>query len=244
MSDFKHIVAIIPARQGSKGIPKKNISIVGGKPLLAWTLEQCRATPSLQGIYVSTDGKDIAAVAGRCGAEIIERPPEISGDAAGSEDALLHALDVIEQRRQKPVDLVVFLQATAPLRYSWDIEKAIELLRADRADSLLSCTIPAHVCLWQKEGGHLTSMTYDYLNRKPRQMEKKHYLENGSIYVMTSRQLRQSRNRLGGKIVVYLMQDWQSYQIDEPQDIKIVELFLPRTLAKEPVGPLEKGASA
>ena len=94
-----HAVAIIPARGGSKGIPKKNLADFCGQPLLAWTIACCRRCRLINGVFVSTDASEIAAVAKRYGAEAIARPPELSTDIADSESALIHALDFIESNR-------------------------------------------------------------------------------------------------------------------------------------------------
>src|SRR3954467_12096692 len=110
------VLAIIPARGGSKGIPRKNVRPFLGKPLLAHTIEHARLAPSVTRVVVSTDDAEIAAIAGRHGAEVVTRPADISGDVAGSEAALRHVLDHLEAAERYEPDLVVFLQATSPLR--------------------------------------------------------------------------------------------------------------------------------
>ena len=124
-----NILAIIPARGGSKGIPRKNLQPLAGKPLLAYTIEHARATPAVTRVVVSTDDVEIASVAQQYGAEVIWRPAEISGDTATSEAALLHALDHLRDNEGYEPDLVVFLQATSPLRRSDDIQRAVETLQ-------------------------------------------------------------------------------------------------------------------
>ena len=114
-------VAIIPARGGSRGIPRKNLRVIAGKPLLAYTIEHALATPSIDRVVVSTDDVEIGTVAARHGAEVIWRPAEISGDRASSEAALLHALDELAARDDYRPDLVVMLQATSPLRRPDDV---------------------------------------------------------------------------------------------------------------------------
>ena len=106
-------VAIIPARGGSRGIPRKNLRPIAGKPLLAYTIEHAIATPSIDRVVVSTDDVEIGTVAARYGAEVVWRPGEISGDRAPSEAALLHTLDELAARDGYQPDLVVMLQATA-----------------------------------------------------------------------------------------------------------------------------------
>jgi len=135
---MKNIIAIIPARGGSKGIPNKNIINIAGKPLTAWTIEQSINTKIINKTYVSTNDNQIADVSKQYGAEIIWRPEEICGDTATSESAILHALDYLKKEQNVEPDYIVFLQATSPLRKKDDIDKAIKKIIDDKADSLIS----------------------------------------------------------------------------------------------------------
>jgi YrbI family 3-deoxy-D-manno-octulosonate 8-phosphate phosphatase len=218
-------VAIIPARGGSKGIPRKNICTVAGKPLLAYTIEHAKGTPAIDRVVVSTDTPEIANVAIRYGAEVVWRPAEISGDAASSELALLHALDELAQRDSYRPDLVVMLQATSPIRHAHDVQRAIDTLQAEGADSLFSaCTL--HGFVWRRNGAGLTSVSYDYTARRMRQDSPEDLLENGSIYVTRHDLLRATGNRLGGRIAVYRMDALDSLQVDDPEDLLTVERLL------------------
>lgn len=219
------IIALIPARGGSKGIPRKNVRLLAGKPLLAYSVEQACGTPAIARTFVSTDDDQIAAVARRYGAEVIRRPAEISGDEATSESALLHALDSLRQTEQYEPELVVFLQATSPLRRPEDIQKAIEMLQREQADSLFSAC-PVHGFVWRSEGHHLKSLTYDYHHRQRRQEAALDFVENGSIYIFKPWVLREHDNRLGGRIVRYLMDPLDSFQIDEPHDLELFEQLM------------------
>lgn len=222
-----NILAIIPARGGSKGIPRKNIQPLAGKPLLAYTIEHARQTPAVTRVVVSTDDAEIAAVAEQYGAEVIWRPAEISGDDASSESALLHALDHLRDTEGYEPDLVVFLQATSPLRQPDDIQKAIEALQREQADSLFSAC-PVHGFVWRREGEKLSSLSYDYRHRPRRQeVSGEDLIENGSIYIFKPTVLRQYGNRLGGKIAVYQMHPLDSFQVDEPGDLRLIEQLLP-----------------
>lgn len=218
-------VAIIPARGGSKGIPRKNICAIAGKPLLAYTIEHAKATPAIDRVVVSTDAPEIVAVATTYGAEVVWRPSEISGDRAASELALLHALDALAIRDGYRPDLVVMLQATSPLRQAHDVQRAIETMLADGADSLFSaCTL--HGFVWRRNGTGLASVSYDYRTRRMRQDTPEDLLENGSIYVTRHDLLRATGNRLGGRIAVYRMDPLDSLQVDEPADLLAVERLL------------------
>jgi YrbI family 3-deoxy-D-manno-octulosonate 8-phosphate phosphatase len=218
-------VAIIPARGGSRGIPRKNLVPIAGKPLLAYTIEHARATAAIDRVIVSTDDAEIGEVAEQFGAEVIRRPAGISGDRAPSEAALLHALDELEAREGYRPDLVVMLQATSPLRRAHDVQRAIETLIAEDADSLFSaCTV--HGFLWHREGAELSSIGYDYRDRRMRQDGPEDLLENGSIYVTRRDLLRATRNRLGGRIAVHRMDVLDSFQVDEPSDLVVMERLI------------------
>ena len=219
-------VAIIPARGGSKGIPHKNICLVAGKPLLAYTIEHAKATPAIDRVVVSTDAPDIGAVATRYGAEVVWRPAAISGDSSSSESALLHALDELARWDGYRPDLVVMLQATSPIRQADDIQRAIDTLRAEGADSLFSaCTL--HGFVWRRDvAAGLSSVSYDYTSRQMRQDCPEDLLENGSIYVTRHDVLRATGNRLGGRIAVYRMDPLDSLQVDDPADLQDVERLL------------------
>jgi CMP-N,N'-diacetyllegionaminic acid synthase len=221
-----NIVAVIPARGGSKGIPRKNLIDFCGKPLLVWSIQQAKGSRHVREVFVSSDDAGILAVAAKAGAGTIVRPKNISGDKASSEAALLHALKEIEQRQGKPVDLLVFLQATSPLRTSADIDGAVAALIAQKADSLFSASRLEDFCLWQKKGAGFDSVTFDYRNRGRRQDREPLFLENGSIYVFKPAILARFGNRLGGKIATYLMPFWQSQEIDEPGDLELCRYYM------------------
>ncbi len=221
----RNIIALIPARGGSKGIPRKNLRMMAGKPLLAYTIEQALRAPSISRVIVSTDDAEIKAVAQHYGAEVIDRPAAISGDAATSESALLHGLDTLREAEGYEPDLVVFLQATSPLRQPDDIEQAIATLYREDADSLLSgCSV--HGLVWRSSQDALSSLSYDYRNRQRRQDSPHDFMENGSIYLFKPWVLREHNNRLGGRIALYRMHPLDSFQIDEPDDIDLIERLM------------------
>ena len=235
MSDFEDfqtgrptILVLIPARAGSKGIPGKNLVHLGGVPLLSWSIEQARATPAVDRVVVSTDGSDIADEARKWGAEVVRRPPELSGDEATSESALLHALDTLRSSEDYEPDLVMFLQATSPLRRRTDLADALDIFEREEADSLFSAS-SAHGFVWRQGpglGDGLRALTYDPDRRPRRQEIGEDLVENGSIYIFRPKILREYGNRLGGKIAVFPMHPLDSYQIDEPADLELFEQLL------------------
>lgn len=214
-------VAIIPARGGSKGIPRKNVIDVAGKPLIAWSILQAAAAREIDSVWVTSDDDEILAVAESYGARPIRRPAEISGDRATSESAWLHALDVIEAQGVS-VELVVAMQATSPLREASDLDGGIRALREKGYDSLLSVAEVEDFFMWRVAAdGNAESVNYDYRDRKRRQQIEKRYLENGSFYVFRPEQLRRDNNRLGGRIGLFTMARHKMFQIDNPEDVEL-----------------------
>lgn len=218
-------VAIILARGGSKGIPKKNIMDFCGKPLIQWTIEQCKESLVVDVVYVSTDSYEIASVSSSAGAEIIKRPDDISGDTATSESALIHAYNHIVSLGINP-NSIVFPQVTSPVREASDIKSAMIQFNESSADSLFSAAKLDDFCVWNDT----TSITYDYINRGRRQDKTPLYLENGSFYIFKPEILLNTNNRLGGNIVKYIMPMWKSFEIDSPEDIQICSTFMQRLL--------------
>jgi CMP-N,N'-diacetyllegionaminic acid synthase len=221
------IISIIPARGGSKGVPRKNIRRLAGKPLIAHTIAASLRARQVKRTFVSTDDDEIAGVARRYGAEVIRRPAALATDTAGSEAALLHALTFLEETEGYRPALVVFLQATSPLRQPDDIDNAIATLQDSGADSLFSAC-PSHGFYWQRRDGRLVAANYDYRHRPRRQDCPPEYIENGSIYVTRTEILKRERNRLGGRIAVYEMGQLESFQIDTEADFRLMETLFRR----------------
>ena len=219
-------VAIIPARGGSKGIPKKNLVDLCGKPLLAWSILQARGSTSVHSVWGSSDSEEILDVATRFGARPIMRPAEISGDEASSESAWHHALDIIEASGLD-VDRVVGMQATSPIREASDITDALAQFDHDGLDSLLTCCEIEDFFMWTHgPDGSPVGVNHDYRNRRRRQNIEKRYLENGSFYIFRPEILRAANNRLGGKIGLYVMEKHKVFQIDNPQDIVLCRAIM------------------
>jgi CMP-N,N'-diacetyllegionaminic acid synthase len=213
------IVAIIPARGGSKGIPRKNLIELCGKPLVAWSIEQASRVSAIDSVWVSSDSDAILDVAAAHGARVVRRPATISGDAATSESAWLHALEAAERERG-PVDLVVGMQPTSPIREPSDLAGAIEVFQRDRLDSLFSSCEIEDFFIWERRAdGALDGVNHDWRNRRRRQEIQQRYLENGSFYIFTSELLRRTGNRLGGRIGTFPMARHKMVQIDSLPDV-------------------------
>lgn len=227
MKNNLNIVCIIPARGGSKGIPKKNIIDVAGKPLVAWSIEQALKSKYLKNsVFISSDCDEILSVSKSYGAKTIKRPDDIADDKASSESALFHSIFEIEKQYGK-IDLIVFLQATSPLRETKDIDNAIEELINKDLDSLFSASELEDFFIWTYDKNNsLTSLNYDFLNRKRRQEVSAQFVENGSIYVFKPQVLFDYNNRLGGKIGMSLMDSWKMYEIDTLEDKNLCEYYI------------------
>ncbi len=221
-----YTVAIIPARGGSKGLQKKNIYPVAGKPLLSWTIQQALASKSIDKVFVSTDSLIISSIAREYGAEVIERPAKLAGDKSSSESAISHALEVIEVEYDMPVSTVVFLQATSPLRKPGDIDTAVEVFRREGADSLISVTKADDLTLWESREGKWESVNFDYRHRGMRQDRPTQFIENGSIYIFTPETLASFGNRIGEKLSTYQMEFWQTWEIDTLEEIDLIQYYM------------------
>jgi N-acylneuraminate cytidylyltransferase len=220
-----NIVAIILARGGSKGIPNKNVIEFCGKPLIAWTIQQCLSSKYISDVWVSSDSQDILNVSEKYGAKLIKRPENISGDSASSELAWKHAIEMIQGGSN--IDLVFAPQVTSPLREVKDIDGAIEKMVNSNADSLLSTVEIEDFFIWkQGKEGAPESVNYDFKNRKPRQEIEKKYLENGSFYIFKPQLLKDSNNRLGGRILLYKMDKHKMFQIDNVEDIELSAIIM------------------
>jgi CMP-N,N'-diacetyllegionaminic acid synthase len=217
------IVAFIPARGGSKGVPKKNIKEIAGKPLIAWSIEQALASNLIDRVIVSTDCPEIAKVAKEYGAEVpFLRPDSISGDTATTESAMLHCCDYLEERNELP-ELFLLVQATSPIRSKDQFDNAVIYFKKNNYDSVLTVSL-SHRFTWKNPSN--PSASYDYMNRPRRQDIKKEdqeYLETGSFYITKTKLLIGSKNRLSGKVGMFETPEDESYEIDSLVDFKVCE---------------------
>lgn len=211
------IVAIIPARGGSKGIKNKNLYRFIDKPLIAWSINSAQKSEIIDDVYVSSDSQEILKIAEEFGAKTILRPDELANDIIMPDAALSHAVHSISD----VIEYIVFLQPTSPLRKSDDIEKALLQIKNEKADSLLS-GVASHHFLWEKRNKYYKPLNYDFLKR-PRRQDFIQFVENGSIYIFKPWVLEKYENRLGGNITLFEMEEWQLYQIDNYTDIQQLE---------------------
>ena len=224
------IIAIIPARGGSKGIPRKNIYPLSGKPLIGYVLEAVRQSQFEPRVMVSTDDPEIAAVSEQFGAEIVWRPAEICGDTASSESALLHALEQLRESKAYVPDLVIFLQCTAPLTVVDDIDGTVQALLNENADSALAVT-PFHYFLWRNDTtGDGIGINHDKRVRLRRQDREPQYLETGAVYVMRTAGFLEAKHRFFGKTAFYVMPPERCFEIDDYVDLTVAEALISERL--------------
>jgi len=225
-------VAILLARGGSKGIPRKNLIDFCGKPLMVWSIEQCLAAKGIDSVWVSSDSKEILDVAVAHGARPIPRPESLSSDAATSESGWLHAVETIEKSGDT-VDLVVAPQATSPLREASDLERGLAAFNAGSHDSLFSCGVAEDLYFWQRSAeGRLESINYDWRNRKRRQDHAPQYIENGSFYIFRPEVLRRFNNRFGERIGMVEMDFWKTFEIDSLEGMRLCAALMQEFLLR------------
>lgn len=210
--------AVIPARGGSKGLPGKNIRLFNGKPLVGHMIEAARAASLVDKVFVSTDSEEIAAVASHCGAEIITRPENISGDTASSEAALLHALEHFEKTEKNLPDILLLLQCTAPFTTPEDINGTIRALVNNGVDSSLAVA-PFYHFLWREDSGKAFGINHDGKERKCRQDMVPQYLEAGSVYAMRVPAFLAEKTRFCGVTSMHVVEDHhRCMEIDDAAD--------------------------
>lgn len=217
-----NMAAVITARGGSKGIPRKNVIDIGGKPLIAWSIEAALNSKHFNKVYVTTDDKEIADVSKKFGAEIINRPEELARDETPSLPVLQHAVSFLEERGEK-VDAVTLLQPTSPLRTSEDIDRAVELFIEKEPDSLTSvCEADTPYWMIRIKDSFTEPFMEDGKKFTRRQNLPKVYIYNGAIYI-TKRAVLMEQNRIAGeKNIAYIMPKERSADIDGPSDIALV----------------------
>jgi CMP-N-acetylneuraminic acid synthetase len=228
MSDFvtPRCVAVIPARGGSKVIPRKNLLSVGGVPLVVRTIRAALEAKRIERVVVSTDDSEIALRSETAGAEVISRPAEFATDEASSESALLHALQHLDESEGYRPELLAFLQCTSPLTLPEDIDGTIGVLMEQSADCAFTVT-PSHHFLWQRASdGTAFGINHDMHRRLLKQSMGTQYLETGSVYAMRADGFRQAKHRFFGKVVTHVIPQERCWEIDEPMDVTVAEVLV------------------
>jgi len=228
--DGSLVLAVVPARGGSRGVPRKNIRLLHGHPLLAYTIAAGRASNYITDLVVSTEDPEIADVAREYGAEVIDRPAELATDESPTAPVIEHAMALVERRTGRCYDYVLTLQPTTPLRLGADIDRAIELLSAepDRDASITSVVriYDAHPNRIQRlEDGRMQPYIPGAVQPTRRQELPPAYLRNGAIY-LAHRHTVLAGSVWGARELPYEMQPEQSVNIDEPLDFLLAEAVI------------------
>jgi YrbI family 3-deoxy-D-manno-octulosonate 8-phosphate phosphatase len=213
------VTAIIPARGGSKGVPGKNLRRIGGRSLVERAVDACRAARLVEDVYVSTDDAHIAAAAETAGARVIMRPAELSGDTASSESALLHALEQLIMIGEEP-EIIVFVQCTSPFIAPDDLDRGVELILHDHADSVFSA-VATYDFLWRPTGGFglVTGQNHDPAVRLRRQDREPDFRETGAFYVMSAAGFRAAEHRFFGRTAVVHVPEMSAVDVDHLDDL-------------------------
>lgn len=222
-----NIVGIIPARGGSKGIPRKNLYNFCGKPLIAYTIEAALNSKYINKVVLSTEDAEIEAVAKEYGAEVIKRPPELARDETKTAPVLVQVVDELKKIGYIP-DVVVTLQPTSPLRTAETIDKIIEKLENCDCDSVFSGNkVFKYMPRWDRdENGQLKAM-YDYHLRPRRQDVKEFcYEENGAVYAIKYNAFEKYQDMLGNRVEVVEMDEFESAELDTQFDLFFIEQLI------------------
>ena len=223
----RKVLALIPARGGSKGLPKKNLRHLCGKPLIQWSIDSALACTEIDAVVVSTDDEQIAKVAASSGAEVpFLRPPDLAGDTASSIDVIIHALDFLEENARL-FDIVLLIEPTSPLRELSDIQSVLR--------SMIDTGATAVVSVCRAESTHPVFMfrTTDQGRLKPfldaqptgvrrQEIEPLFYID-GTIYASTIHALRQQRAFYHDDTLAYEVAKWKALEIDDIEDFQMVE---------------------
>ncbi|MAF43259.1 MAG: acylneuraminate cytidylyltransferase [Parcubacteria group bacterium] len=225
----KKIIAIIPARGGSKTVPKKNIKLLAGKPLIAYTIEEAKKSKYLDRIIVSTQDKEIANVSEKYGAEVIKRPEHLAGDTSKTIDALLHVVRVLIRKKYFP-EIAVELQPTSPLRQVKDIDEAIEFFFKNKSDSVTVASVCEEVfnpylALKIEKKSLKPVFGWEYFSKRKQDLPKV-YFPNGAIHIFTPKFLFKNKSVYRQKVLPYIMPSERSIDIDQESDFLLAETYL------------------
>lgn len=215
-------LAIIPARGGSKGIPRKNLQLIGGIPLVGHAIIQAQKCPRIDTVLVSTEDDEIAQTARSFGAETMGRLDEFIHDNSIQEvDRLLRWTVLQLEERSIRHDVITLLYPTAPLRDVESIDAAIRMVTEEGYDSALSLYEDS-TYLWERRGDEAAPVNYDPALRGPRQKETwNQWAENKAVYAMQRDLLVDTGCRLGGRIGSVIMPKWRSVDVDSPDDLEL-----------------------
>ncbi|MEU6082303.1 acylneuraminate cytidylyltransferase [Streptomyces sp. NPDC047108] len=235
------VLAVIPARGGSKGVPAKNLAAVGGVPMVVRAVRECLASRVVTDVVVSTDDAGIAAAARGAGADVVQRPAAIAGDTATSEAAVLHAMDAHEAMHGRAVDTVLLVQCTSPFIAREDIDGVAAAIVEEGADSALTVA-PFHGFVWRDgadgvgeadlDGGY--GINHDKAYRPRRQDRPQDLLETGAAYAMDATGFREAGHRFFGRTELVRTDPARVLEVDDPHDLARARALAPLLDAPRP----------
>ena len=226
------VLGLIPARGGSRGVPRKNIRLVAGKPLIAYAIEAAKASQLLTRCVVSTEDPEIAQIARSFGCEVIKRPADLAQDTTPTLPVIQHVLEFLDQHERYRPDITVLLQPTAPLRTDRHIDEAVALLKNADVDSVVSVSpVPGHYNPhWQFviQDSELRLFTGQPLRRMitRRQGLPVTYTRNGAIYAFRTAIVFEQGNFYGDRCAAYVMHAEDSVNIDSEEDLCLAERLI------------------
>ncbi len=225
-SGVMRALGIIPARGGSKGVPRKNVRRVDGRPLVAYTIDAALASALLTSFVTSTDDDEIAAVAAGLGSRVLRRPLELASDGTPMLPVVEHVLATLDE----DYDGLVLLQPTSPMRIGADIDAAIELLAEEGVDSVVSfceSVDPHPARMYKREGDRLVPYESEPPGRQRQDLEPVYYL-NGAIYACRTELVRRAHTLIGPNFRPYLMPRERSININDEFELEIADCLLAR----------------
>jgi len=224
-----NILAIIPARGGSKGIPRKNIKNLNGKPLIFYTIREAKKSKFLSRIVVSTDDEKISNVSKRYGVDVIKRPKKLAKDTTSSEAVIKHAINYLKKKERFHADIVVLLQPTSPLRKVNDIDNSIKKFLNSNCSCVVTVCETSHTPYWMykiTKNDKLEKLIKSRKVIKRRQDAPIVYQLNGAVYVFHAKKFLKDESIVGGDVRAYVMPYERSIDIDNIFDLKLANLIL------------------
>ncbi len=229
------ILGLIPARGGSKGIPRKNLRVIGGKPLLEYTVEAALNSALLSLVVTSTEDAEIARAARAAGSEVIDRPSELARDETPTLPVAQHAVEIVEREHGRRLDAIVILQVTTPFRTGEDIDRAVAMLLHSSADSVVSVREAQELHPWKLkriQEGRLVPLMEEEVEGTRRQDLPPVYIRNGGIYAVRRDVLMVENSLYGQNCQAYVMPVERSIDINTELDLVLAEALLERGIVR------------
>jgi CMP-N-acetylneuraminic acid synthetase len=234
MVGSKRLLAVIPARGGSKRLPRKNVLDLAGKPLIAWTIQEALNCKYIDQVIVSTDDKEISDISKEYGADVpFFRPSELATDEAKTVDVVLHLLDELEKVGER-YDYIILLQPTSPLRTAQNIDESVELLQMKNSDAVISVCESEHPPLWCNvlpDDMNMDNFLDASVKNKRSQDLPKQYRINGAIYISSVKKLKKENSFfLSNNCIAYIMKQNVSIDIDTVDDFDLALLRISNSI--------------